>query len=535
MRTLTVPLRQLAGPAALVLALCCVLVAYVVLAIGNPHVGLLADDALYLLMADIYSPWRLAQGSVYEHVRTVSHLPPGLPIYLGLLGGGADDLVAARVACAIAMAGGCALAYVYGRRLGFTGVQASWVAFYVALTPSTLLYVIDVWSEGLYMALSLAALALAIREEGSSRPNTLRLVLLGLLVACAMATRSIGMALVPAVLWAVHRHGPRAFLVVAMTIGLGRAGFSLVSMGASSQSYGNLMRSTYGQDPWGSLTDQLTQLADTLPSAWSLVLMQLPNPAWWQALVMGGVGFLVVVGLARECLQRSPLAVYVLGYLGIVALWPFPDLLSRFLYPLLPVLLLLMLRGATGLPGERWVRLGMSLVLSFTMLGVASGFAARAFTPIPDPDLSDWRATRYWLDPSRGSDPMPGIRGRAAYVEAASLAGEIVPEGECLYAIPVHIAFFGSRRPAMRPPPPQVLGEGHQLPCRYFLAVADSIPGFPPFYPLGQLPGKSEVVAIVRVRGQSSAVGEEAVAAIILRWPADGGRTLPDQSGEPAL
>ena len=49
---------------------------YAWLGLSNPHVGLLADDALYLLMAELYSPYRDAVGAVSEHVRRYSHLRP---------------------------------------------------------------------------------------------------------------------------------------------------------------------------------------------------------------------------------------------------------------------------------------------------------------------------------------------------------------------------------------------------------------------------------------------------------------------------
>ncbi len=55
---------------------------YLLLALRNPHVGFLADDALYLLMADAYSPWRDAVGPVYDHLRRYCHLPPFYPLAL---------------------------------------------------------------------------------------------------------------------------------------------------------------------------------------------------------------------------------------------------------------------------------------------------------------------------------------------------------------------------------------------------------------------------------------------------------------------
>lgn len=73
-------------------------VLYAWLATRNTRVGFLADDALYLLMAEMYSPYRDALGALYEHVWQYSHLPPFYPWLLALAGAGPDQLQPARLA-----------------------------------------------------------------------------------------------------------------------------------------------------------------------------------------------------------------------------------------------------------------------------------------------------------------------------------------------------------------------------------------------------------------------------------------------------
>ena len=61
---------------------------YVWIAIHNPQLGFVADDVVYLLMADWYSPWPLAFDAAHDHVRHYAQFPPLFPMLLAVAGGG---------------------------------------------------------------------------------------------------------------------------------------------------------------------------------------------------------------------------------------------------------------------------------------------------------------------------------------------------------------------------------------------------------------------------------------------------------------
>src|SRR5690606_33854252 len=84
-----------------------------------------------------------------------------------------------------------------------------------ATLPFTLIHVVDVWSEGLYMALVLAAFILYARAEAAHFSVWLCLAC-GALTACAIATRTIGMALLPALLHVMWLAGLRKSGYVAL-------------------------------------------------------------------------------------------------------------------------------------------------------------------------------------------------------------------------------------------------------------------------------------------------------------------------------
>jgi hypothetical protein len=79
--------RDAAVVGAAVVALLGLAAFYLSLGLGNPYVGFLADDGLYLLMADILASDVASDLPVYAHVRAYSQLPPLFPLALGLAGG----------------------------------------------------------------------------------------------------------------------------------------------------------------------------------------------------------------------------------------------------------------------------------------------------------------------------------------------------------------------------------------------------------------------------------------------------------------
>jgi hypothetical protein len=88
-----------------------------------------------------------------------------------------------------------------------------------------------------------------------------------------------------------------------------------------------------------------------------------------------------------------------------------------------------------------------------------------------------------------------------------------------MLAVHMYVVYISARRPAIRPPNPDALANGEILACSYFLAVADSIDGLPPLYPLDLLPGPVEMLAVIRVALDGPAGTDDPIAAVLFRWP----------------
>ncbi len=157
------------------------------------------DGWLLNLWARADSGWflRIAEDGYVEPNHSTAFFPvyPGLARIAGFLLGG--HYVAGAVVVALA---GCAAAFVLLERLGreLLGEQDGRRAvLYLALYPSTI-FLGAVYSESIYLALSLAAFLLALRGRWLS---------VGLLAGLAILTRSAGVALLPALLLLAWQRG----------------------------------------------------------------------------------------------------------------------------------------------------------------------------------------------------------------------------------------------------------------------------------------------------------------------------------------
>ena len=62
---------------------------------NNIIYGLFSDDAVYLLQAELYSPWQSYISPAVNYIREQSLFPPLYPILLGIFGADSNHLVSA--------------------------------------------------------------------------------------------------------------------------------------------------------------------------------------------------------------------------------------------------------------------------------------------------------------------------------------------------------------------------------------------------------------------------------------------------------
>lgn len=495
---------------------------YVSLGLGNPYVGLLADDGLYLLMADMLAPGGAPDLPVYAHVRAHSQLPPLFPLALGLAGGGSQDLAAARIFVALAMLTAVAVNYCWLRQLSVNRLAVAVLGALFALMPITVIHTVDLWSEGMYIALSLGAL---ITFEHARREHFALLPCLaaGVIVGAAIATRTAGVALLPAMLIVCLRAGrPRAWWMwPGTTVFL--AIVSMIDMGQAGVSYGDLLLGRYREAPLDTLFAQLTTSAIAARDAFPYVLFQWRalNPLQW--LLSGLVALLMLTGVLEDLRRLRPPAVYAAAYCAIVAVWPFPELYDRFLFPLVPLMLYFAYRGArqsagSVLPGkpEAPTTIVVALLVSLSVPGIVRTFAAASSAPAGEA-AATFSTTRYWLDTTRvGREQQAFDYLRVLHDTLPELRAH-VPADACIQTTLTNLVLVRARRIAVLPVSRSRLSAGDFGHCRFFYVSAKPIRGEVPMYPYAIVKPWVDVVAIYRRPGRGGEDGDAPIAGMLLR------------------
>ncbi len=479
------------------LTFCAVWAFYSWLGVSNPYVGFVADDAVYLMMADLYSPLHHVIGAVYTHIRDYSHLPPFFPLIISLAGGGTTHLLPARVVVATAMAVANGLFGWWLLRRTASPWHALSLALIVGLLPGTLLLVVDALSEGLYLAL--CWLVFLSAERAAIRPRWPMLLALGVVVGCAVGTRTVGIALLPALAVLAHPLGGRRSALVVIGFASLTLPLARLSTGNAAPSYLQIALNQYRAAPFAALSHQLGDALTALHHAVPYGLFQWREvSAPWQFISLLLLLGLVVAGLLDLIRRHQPLGYYVVTYLGIVLLWPFANSMERFFVPLASPLLYLAYHAAAKIharAGTAFIAL-LGLLLLPAWMHTVQALAA----PPNDPKLSGFRTTRYWIDLTRRASAEQQIKQLGALHDYLPRLAEVVPADACVFTQYPQITMLRAKRTAWVIPPPADLLKPAPWACSYVHALADTGDGEPPFYPLNVVGRRAVIIDSLSVR-----------------------------------
>lgn len=514
-------------PVAALLALIAISVFFYSLTWGDRVVGYLSDDAIYLLMAEMFSPWHHATGLVFEMLRQEHHFPPLYPVLLGLLGADSrTPALAAAVSTAflIVAVAACGV-WIYrdsGKRPAAVGLPLLFV-----ILPGTIIFTQGLWSEFLFMAFFYGALALIAERQ----PDASHWLACSLFIALTAVTRAVGVAFIAGYGFYLLLQRPRRwflYLLVALLPFAYWAGF--VNSRAPDHGYfGVLLQSLPGgRGGSGALFHGLAARAATLFGAWR-----------WQFLVGGDraggplinaiLALPLLAALAGFCrrLYHRRLDALCLACYGItVLMWPFSALNfeARFLFPLVPLLLFYMLEafkpaGAgpvfKRVPGAVTVSLLLALAAPSTLY-----LLQRAYAPVPPP-LAPYTHDRAWFYSNNLDDALASARGSRELFHALRSVQAIVPDSDCILSFHTALVMFYTHRVSGVLPPPSASADAFTRGtrgCGYMVALPlTSINNdYPKFYPLARILGDTRY-AILPVLPRNAGPGDKPVLYLIRR------------------
>ncbi len=436
-----------------------------------------ADAPVYLLMARWFSGDHSAP---VELMMEQALFPPFYPFLLALVGA-ADSIAYAHRVTVIALLFSSVLFALWLRQQAVRPSVQAGMALLWLLLPSTWMISFELMSEPLYLLLSLVTLLLF--KPFASRALGYRFVII-IPLALLLLTRTLGISLILAMLMVL--------LKLRYWKGIGLLSLSLLPVGAwygykallgfhGNYQMGFLINATDVQQlilhHWGKVNTNLLAMVSSLSDLFAL------NAHWAQQ----GCALLICtaacVGWLKRLYAWKVDALYLFIYMGIVLIWPFPDHIERFIWPLLPLLfyyalslvpiqrqalcvlsLLLLLMPSYFYIGQRWLEGGQLLASEV-----------------------EFTQTKRWYSRSDLASAQRDLRVRRSLAQLMTQVAQWVPEDECIYFIRPPDLMLLSRRLSFEPPTRhQGALEGGR--CPWFLVTVLSHPSAPgPLYPLPYL------------------------------------------------
>lgn len=315
----------------------------------QPGLASLFDDSVsYLILAQAFSPFGEAAPAVIAAAAAEKY--PPLTAWLIALAGGAFDWRIAHAVIAASFGASVATLGWLARHVSGSALVGLAAAIAYALMPGAWLNVKGILAEFPYMAISFAALALHASWRG--RVATRReAILLGILLAAAFLARTIGAALLAAVVaaqalaWLRGRESAR-LVSLAWVAGIPVAGAVLWY----------LLRPSGGEDAYATFAAQvaheasqrgldfaaalLASNAAALRDAWLNALLIFWGEPWKPGFVLASAIGIAGLGAALwRALRFEADGLYCVAFLAILLAWPFPGQMYRLALPVIPVVL----------------------------------------------------------------------------------------------------------------------------------------------------------------------------------------------------
>jgi hypothetical protein len=458
--------------------------------------GFGGDNATYLLSADFLSPFTphnavaksYFQGSIY---------PPLYPLALAL-SGSAHNLLVAHLVTTLFLLAAFVLIYRWQRKLGIFPWLAFGYSAVFALMPGTYLQAFEILSENAYLFFTLLTLLSSIQYETTGKRKWL--LTAAIAAGCAMLTRTVGVALVGAlVLHILIKQRKRSdWLAIGLAIGPPLLWHTL----HSNTVYLSILTGSHtaASAPHVDIGLQLTAIW----FGWSGLFGASDSLAI--TATIAAYGIICLLGLLYRLSLLKLDALYIAAYLGIILLWPFPGEMQRFLFPALPVL---MIQGLLLIHGfAEWLMAGKRGAISALILGVLAAVIGpelalnlqRFALPVPTA-LSDFKRTAGWFAP----DPQAALAtlySSAQITHALTAAQTIVPADACITSIKPSVTSYYTQHPSKSPPGSATSNDAFDAwinkdGCHYFLLLSVASPTFPSaFYPLTRMQGRLELLEV---------------------------------------
>ena len=481
------------------------------LSVRDNAIGLLSDSYIYLLLSDFFSPYRSIDGSFAKYLLANYSYPPGFPIVLGAFGGGSMNLKTNYFLDAGFLAATIAVFYKWLTYQSSVKIVALSLSTVFLLLPATLISNLGIFSEHLFMLVVLVAALLL----STNRPSPTKLYAAAVIIGLATMVRTIGVAALFAfaVSELVQRRNKatpwsRIFLCLLIAIAPSICWSVIKAFNGYEQSYvDSVMYDSY----WETVTGVVTQIPINLRAMWHYTGSLLGDGVTFAKYIHAVICIFIAVGWVQRARNCTFDSVYILAYLGIILVWPYPNHMGRFLLVVLPFLLFYAYAGSdyvfrllVSKPFDSAHSSLVGIVLCLVLLLLATPKSISIVGDIispPDAVSTALVKTPNWHT-TKENDRKRDLTALEKIIESMKAIERLTPAGACISSGEPHYMHYFARRRSIKPPPKTASEEMFEAglaecPFIFMMSVASHPPSeFPPMYPFYRVKNTMKVLDV---------------------------------------
>jgi dolichyl-phosphate-mannose-protein mannosyltransferase len=469
---------------------------YFYISAQNEIVGLVADDAVYLLMADYFSPYYSSLSQTAAFIMETSQFPPLYSISLAIFGASSENILLAHV-LTTSYFFGAVIIYSFWLRIDKVNQLTSHcLSLILICAPVSFLMNIDLWSEHLYLLLTMCALFYVEKSHINNKYWLVASLLIGLMPL----VRLVGVTFVIAYFVYLYLHKIKyrnryfAISIIPFII------WKFVSIiFYSSDIYGNTLIGFYQYDFWLHTKHLfLSQLPD-LWVGWHECFDIRKN--LFSGVVAACVLVLSLSAWFSRLLNKRIDSLYLLFYLILILIWPDPNHNMRFTFVVFPILLYysylslsFILKYDVMQNLRAIINYAVFFIISATFLPTDLYAINRSFAKMPA-ELESYRSTRYLLSAKYNVKTENTIKILIKTTQSYIEASQYVPEDQCVYTAHQENFMYYARRLAFTFPFPDEVKNNDIFQyldkCKYIhVLYTTGHPDLPGGYPINRLDNK---------------------------------------------
>jgi hypothetical protein len=492
---------------------------YFYLSAHNKIIGLIADDAVYLLMTDYFSLYYESLSQSAAFIMKTSQFPPLYPILLAVLGASSENIWLAHVLTTSFFVGAVSvyIFWVSGDKVNKSAGLC--LALIFICLPASFLMNVDLWSEHLYLLLTMCALFFVEKANINNKYWFIAALFVGLLPV----VRLVGVTFVCAFFVYLHFHKVHSRYRYILVSLLPFLIWKVTSMNPIlPEAYENITIKFYQHDPLLIIENLFLIQLPKLWLGWHECFDIYRN--FWSGIISAVVLVMALATWFLRLINKKIDGLYLFFYLMLIWLWPAPDHDMRFIFVVFPILLYYSYLSLSSVfkryplkEAERIIKFASIAIVLAIFLPTNLHAINRVFSQ-DIPDMESYKNTRYWMTMnSLGSEAEYSTKILNQIILSYSVAGQIIPKDKCVYTAHKEQFMFYARRLALPLPLPEDVKNNNIVQqlgrCEYIHVLnTNSHPYIPGGYPIDLLEGNFNYLMMMRM---SEELDSPVVAALI--------------------